>query len=119
MYEPPYDPIDKKQVLVSPNQGVQQHVHHHYHHADAEKVGVLDAPGPVYPSGSGSSSGPVYSGEVNSLYGNGVGGNGFVGSPTYGGGFDSYAGSTSFYKKELNLNKGSSSSKFKRLRTSV
>lgn len=111
VYEPLIDNIDKKQVLVSPNQGVQQHVHHHYHHnTDSEKVGVLDAPGPVYPSATGG-VGPVYSGEVNSLYSNSVGGNGFVGSPTYGGGFDSYAGSSSsFYKKELNL-KGSTSSK--------
>lgn len=108
VYEP-IDTIDKKQALVRPSEGVQQHVHHHYHHTDSEKTGVIDAPGPVYPSATGGGTGSLYAGEVNSLYGNSLSGNGFVGSPTYGGGSDSYAGSSSFYKKELNL-KGSASS---------
>lgn len=105
VYEP-IDTIDKKQVLVNPQTGVQQHVHHHYHHTDPEKAGVIDVSGPVYPSGAGGS----FQGE-NSLYANGVGGNGFVGSPSYGGGIESYGSGSSFYKKELNL-KGSASSKY-------
>lgn len=109
VYEP-IDTIDKKQVLVRPSEGVQQHVHHHYHHTDSEKTGVIDAPGPIYPSSVGG-TGSLYAGEGNSLYGNNGGSNGFVGSPSYGGGLDSYAGSTSFYKKELNL-KGSASSMY-------
>lgn len=90
---------------MNPQNGLQQHVHHHYHHTDPEKAGVIDVSGPVYPSGAGGS----YQGE-NSLYANGVGGNGFVGSPSYGGGVESYGAGSSFYKKELNL-KGSASSK--------
>ncbi|XP_065213166.1 uncharacterized protein LOC135840503 isoform X2 [Planococcus citri] len=109
VYEP-IDPIDKKpQVVVNAQHGVQQHVHHHYHHADAEKIGVIDAPNTVYPSGVAGGVGSLYNGE-NSLYGNTVGGNGFIGSPTYGGGLESYGGGPSpFYKKELNL-KGTASS---------
>ncbi len=102
VYEP-IDNIDKKQVVVpSQHGGVQQHVHHHYHHTDAEKLGVIDAPTPIYPSATGGS----YAGEVNSLYQNS---NGFVGS-NYGGGLESYGSGSTFYKKELNL-KGSASSK--------
>lgn len=102
--------IDKKpQVVVNAQHGLQQHVHHHYHHADGEKIGVIDAPNNVYPSGIGGGVGSLYNGE-NSLYGNTVGGNGFVGSPTYGGGLESYGSGSAFYKKELNL-KGSASSK--------
>lgn len=110
VYEP-IDPIDKKpQVVVNAQHGVQQHVHHHYHHGDAEKIGVVDAPNTVYPSGVAGPVGSLYNGE-NSLYGNTVGGNGFIGSPTYGGGVESYGGPSPFYKKELNL-KGSASSMY-------
>lgn len=91
---------DKKpEVVVNAHHGVQQHVHHHFHHADNNDKSPYDLPNGVGVVGSGGGIPPSgYAGDTNSLYSNGFG-------PSYGGGLESYASSPQIYKKEFNIKK--------------
>ncbi|KAI5721064.1 hypothetical protein M8J77_015477 [Diaphorina citri] len=98
----------KPVVVVNSNHGVQEHIHHHYHHADNDIKGTGIVPntfetGNNFPAASSFSPRPVYGGSGGgSLYGST--GNGFVGtSPSYGGGVDTYGSTSPFYKKEYNV----------------
>uniref|UniRef100_A0A8D9AKY0 Phenoloxidase-activating factor 2 n=1 Tax=Cacopsylla melanoneura TaxID=428564 RepID=A0A8D9AKY0_9HEMI len=100
----------KPVVVVNSNHGVQEHVHHHYHHADNDVkgtglIGNTFETGNNFPAASNNlvSPRPVYNGGGGgSLYG--ATGNGFIGSsPSYGGGADTYGSNSPFYKKEYNV----------------
>jgi hypothetical protein len=61
----PHPPLKKPvEVVVNPNGGLQQHVHHHYHHGDVGGVVkpavVVEQSGPLIPTGPVFESGPVY-----------------------------------------------------------
>ncbi|PSN36360.1 hypothetical protein C0J52_19727 [Blattella germanica] len=122
----PHPPVKKPvEVLVNSHTGVQQHVHHHYHHQDgvagiAKPPLVIEGPGPILPTGpvyepnpvyggGPINGGPIHSGPANvgpigfgpvnggSLYGGGP-----IGGPAYGGS-GPYLDQGAFYKKELNI----------------
>ncbi|XP_011642596.1 uncharacterized protein LOC105430640 [Pogonomyrmex barbatus] len=85
--------IDKKQVVLHQptSSGVQQHVHHHYHHGDA-----------------GVTSGIVHNGPVSSpaLSGSGLGSYGYGNSGTYGATFNDFED----YKKAFKIKTSTSNS---------
>ncbi|XP_050541303.1 uncharacterized protein LOC126905549 isoform X2 [Daktulosphaira vitifoliae] len=81
--------------------GVQQHVHHHYHHG--EGVDSVKVPTTIDSAGLGpiSGAGPLY-GSEGSLYGQNS-------LNSYGGNFENYETPGPFYKKQLNLKQPSNS----------
>lgn len=96
-YRPKQPIIGSVPSVALPAGGVQQHVHHHFHHGESGD-GIKAAPSVVDP-GFSPISGPLYSGgsDGQSLYGQG-------GQNGYGGNFDNYENPGSqFYKKQLNL----------------
>lgn len=93
--------------VALPAGGLQQHVHHHYHHGDGGVDGIKAASSAVEP-GFSPISGPLYSGGgavdgPSSLYGQ----SGLLNS--YGGNFENYeTPGGPLYKKQLNLKAPSS-----------
>ncbi|XP_022168392.1 uncharacterized protein LOC111032394 isoform X2 [Myzus persicae] len=90
--------------VALPAGGLQQHVHHHYHHGDG--ADGIKAASAVVDSGFGPISGPI----GGPLYGGGDGPQSLYGqssslSNSYGGSFDNYeTPGGPLYKKQLNIN---------------
>ncbi|XP_015379949.1 PREDICTED: uncharacterized protein LOC107173785 [Diuraphis noxia] len=90
--------------VALPAGGLQQHVHHHYHHGDG--ADGIKAASAVVDSGFGPISGPI----GGSLYGGGDGPQSLYGQSSsltnsYGGSFDNYeTPGGPLYKKQLNIN---------------
>lgn len=90
--------------VALPAGGLQQHVHHHYHHGDG--ADGIKAASAVVDSGFGPISGPI----GGSLYGGGDGPQSLYGQSSsltnsYGGNFDNYeTPGGPLYKKQLNIN---------------
>lgn len=88
--------------VALPAGGLQQHVHHHYHHGDGGVDGIKAASSAVEPGFS--PIGGVGDGQLASLYGQGS-------FNSYGGNFDNYETpgvGGPLYKKQLNLKAPSS-----------
>lgn len=93
--------------IALPAGGLQQHVHHHYHHGDGTVDGVKAASGAV-DAGFNPVGGPLYGGADGSsaLYGQQLTG----GLNSYGGNFGEYeAPGGPLYKKQFNLKPPASS----------
>ncbi|XP_008544250.1 uncharacterized protein LOC103568970 isoform X2 [Microplitis demolitor] len=77
--------INKKNVIVQPTSGLQQHVHHHYHHTDGNKPSSVIGgnPGLIGPSAIGGNG---FNGFNSNGNGNGYG----YGSGTYGNSYNDF-----------------------------
>ncbi|XP_026814651.1 uncharacterized protein LOC113554805 isoform X2 [Rhopalosiphum maidis] len=103
-YRPKQPIVSGVPSVTLPAGGLQQHVHHHYHHSDG--VDGIKAASSVVDSGFGPISGPI----GGSLYGGSDGSPSLYGqsstlSNSYGGSFDNYeTPGGPLYKKQLNIN---------------
>lgn len=88
-------------AIAQPASGLQQHVHHHYHHGDG--ADGIKAAAATIDSGFNPVGGSLYGNEGPSL---------LHGQYNYGGNFDNYegAGNSLQYKKQFNLKPPSSKS---------
>jgi len=100
-YRPKQPVISSVPSVALPAGGLQQHVHHHYHHGDGAADGIKAASG-VVDSGFSPVGGPLY---------NGGSGNAALYAGQQTGGLNSYGGSFGdyetpggpLYKKQFNL----------------
>ncbi|KAL4112757.1 hypothetical protein QTP88_016490 [Uroleucon formosanum] len=107
-YRPKQPIVSGVPSVALPAGGLQQHVHHHYHHGDG--ADGIKAASSVVDSGFGPINGPIGGPISSQLYGGSDGPQSLYGqssslSNSYGGSFDNYETlGGPLYKKQLNIN---------------